>query len=430
MDLVVKFVEEINSTNSTLEKQNILKTYVSNKNITKILQYTLDPIIQFNVSSANVKKYKNNTKYDSQKFKKYKDLFNLLDDLSNRVITGNEALKTVNEYISHLPQTHVTIVYCILDKNLKIRMSVSIVNKVYKSHTNNIIIKTFEPALAKDYDPKFNKLDSNWSISQKLDGVRCLINVNQKNIRVYSRNGKDLYNLQLILDSIPTTLINQNSFLDGEVVYIDNHTQKENFTKTIEIVRSKKKIDASHLYYKVFDIIPEDEFYNNTTNLTPQPFKQRYSKLCHIFPNQGRIRVVEQIKYSTSNFQMMNSNVEKFNWEGLMIRDNKPYRGKRTRDLCKIKKFNDQEFIVTDLVYGPIRTIDKKTGLEVSIQCLSAVVINYNNTKVGSGFSIDQRKEYFKNPHKILGKTITVQYFEKTPDSLRFPTFKGIRNYE
>jgi DNA ligase-1 len=49
--------------------------------------------------------------------------------------------------------------------------------------------------------------------------------------------------------------------------------------------------------------------------------------------------------------------------------------------------------------------------------------------RVGSGFSIDQRKEFYQDPKKILNKEITVQYFQETQNqeggiSLRFPTFK------
>jgi DNA ligase-1 len=49
--------------------------------------------------------------------------------------------------------------------------------------------------------------------------------------------------------------------------------------------------------------------------------------------------------------------------------------------------------------------------------------------RVGSGFSIEQRQEFYQNPNKILGKIVTVQYFEETKNqndgiSLRFPTFK------
>jgi DNA ligase-1 len=52
-----------------------------------------------------------------------------------------------------------------------------------------------------------------------------------------------------------------------------------------------------------------------------------------------------------------------------------------------------------------------------------------NIVRVGSGFTIDQRQDFYKHPKKILGKIITVQYFEETQNqdggiSLRFPTFK------
>jgi len=50
---------------------------------------------------------------------------------------------------------------------------------------------------------------------------------------------------------------------------------------------------------------------------------------------------------------------------------------------------------------------------------------------VGSGFSMEQRMEFHQDPSKIVGKTITVQYFEETHNqeggiSLRFPVLKHI----
>ena len=54
-----------------------------------------------------------------------------------------------------------------------------------------------------------------------------------------------------------------------------------------------------------------------------------------------------------------------------------------------------------------------------------------NVVSVGSGFTIDQRKSFYKSPSKILGKVITVQYFEESQNqnggrSLRFPVVKAI----
>jgi DNA ligase-1 len=49
--------------------------------------------------------------------------------------------------------------------------------------------------------------------------------------------------------------------------------------------------------------------------------------------------------------------------------------------------------------------------------------------------SIDMRRLWTKDPSLILGKTITVKYFEETIDkngnkSLRFPTLKTIHGIE
>jgi DNA ligase-1 len=62
---------------------------------------------------------------------------------------------------------------------------------------------------------------------------------------------------------------------------------------------------------------------------------------------------------------------------------------------------------------------------------LSQVWINHKGyiVKVGSGFSQDQRLQYMDG--SIVGKIITVQYFEETKNqdggiSLRFPTVKII----
>jgi DNA ligase 1 len=50
---------------------------------------------------------------------------------------------------------------------------------------------------------------------------------------------------------------------------------------------------------------------------------------------------------------------------------------------------------------------------------------------VGSGWTIEQRREFKKDPSKIIGKTINVRFFEETENqeggiSLRFPTVKHI----
>ena len=70
---------------------------------------------------------------------------------------------------------------------------------------------------------------------------------------------------------------------------------------------------------------------------------------------------------------------------------------------------------------------------EAEEMMLKNVIIEHkgNRVQVGSGFSHEQRRHYFKNPNEILGKQITVQYFEETTNkngthSLRFPVIKAV----
>ena len=110
-----------------------------------------------------------------------------------------------------------------------------------------------------------------------------------------------------------------------------------------------------------------------------------------------------------------------------MLRKNTHWSGKRSNDLLKYKLFFDDEFEVIDMEFGPFQIIDSKTNLQTEIQCLSSVTIDYNNTKVGSGFSIEERIKFYENPELIKNKKITVKFFQKTENnSLRFPVFKSI----
>jgi DNA ligase-1 len=118
-------------------------------------------------------------------------------------------------------------------------------------------------------------------------------------------------------------------------------------------------------------------------------------------------------------------------WEGLMLRKDAPYQGKRSNDVLKVKQFYDAEYIVVDVENAVNRVI--VDGKEVEEMMMRNVVIEHkgNRVQVGSGFSHEQKRFYFENPNEILGKQITVQYFEETKNqnggiSLRFPTVKAI----
>ena len=162
-------------------------------------------------------------------------------------------------------------------------------------------------------------------------------------------------------------------------------------------------------------------------------FSIRYDRIKMIVDQNSSIfnycKILDQINYTKEKFEELQQIADENNWEGLMLRKNTIYEGKRTNALLKVKKMQDSEFTVISLENKPFRIIGPDK-IEKTIDCLSNVTIQYTPTSVGnvgSGFTLNERIHFYNNPEEILHKKITVQYFEKTERSLRFPVFKGIR---
>ena len=113
--------------------------------------------------------------------------------------------------------------------------------------------------------------------------------------------------------------------------------------------------------------------------------------------------------------------------EGFMLRKDVGYEGKRSKNLVKVKKFFDAEYKVLDYDVDEHEVV--RDGKSETVEMLSQVWIEHkgHRVKVGSGWTQEQRLQYMDG--SIVGKTITVQYFEETHNqeggiSLRFPTVK------
>lgn len=64
---------------------------------------------------------------------------------------------------------------------------------------------------------------------------------------------------------------------------------------------------------------------------------------------------------------------------------------------------------------------------------LGSLVLEFGDLtfKVGSGFTMEQRSEIWKNQHSYLGKLASVRYMEVGVKHLpRCPTFKGWRDID
>jgi len=252
---------------------------------------------------------------------------------------------------------------------------------------------------------------------------RCIIIIDKNGQSTFwSRQGKQFDTLQVVENYIKTLGIH-SYVLDCEVCLDNNGDDFQGIMKEIR----RKDHTIKNPSCKIFDCLTFEEFSSQkSTTILSERLKRIALPdnpiLCFLLQEQYKSKEVldKWLKIAANN-----------NWEGLILRKDAPYKGKRSNDLLKVKSFIDAEYVVKGITTGPMRyVVDNK---EVEEEMLTSVLINHKGYEVGvgSGFSIDERKKFFKDQKQIIGKTICVQYFEETHNqdggiSLRFPTVKFI----
>lgn len=420
-----EFIEQANQSNSTLDKLEIVKRF---PRLQKMFQYCYNEIdYQFNLTSSNILKKRN--LFDGQSTE-YENIYDLLKDLNDRVVTGHEAIIEVLRFINSNPDYESEIL-SIIDRNTKTRIDAKLINKVYPN-----CIPVFEVELANNYDEKTRKkIDWSkqvWLASRKLDGVRCCVKFfTNLSVLAIGRSGKEFFTLNKIKAALCSINLPNNIVFDGEISLrtIDG---KDDFQGILSEIR-KKEHTIENVRFNIFNLIPLREFENAEG---PSLYLDRFATLNSlIHKDDPDLSILEQTRVmSDEHLEELKAIAAQNNWEGLILRrGDVPYEGKRSDNLLKVKSFKDAEYKVLSAEMGLIRYICPTTGLEKEETMLSAVTIEHkgNPVRVGSGFKLEERQTFFKDPSLIIGKMITVKYFEETTDqngkiSLRFPTCKAI----
>ena len=367
----------------------------------------------------------------------YNLFHDLLEDLNNRVITGNAAVEAVERMIGSFVKEDQDLLCKILNRNLKVGIALDNFNNTWGE-----LIDKFQVALAKKLQDVKNvdPIDGTWFVSRKMDGARCITICVQdyvdgelvQDVKFFSRQGKEFTTLSNLIPDVKQMFLTCGAgafILDGEMCLVDENGDEHFDWVMKEITRKNHTI--KNPCYQVFDLLNDDWFYGRETS---ENFGDRLHSLCEIWyqSRPTHIRVAEQERITSQDvFDKWQEKAKDGSWEGLMIRKDVPYEGKRTSNLLKIKAMQDAEYIVEGVINGKA-TYNEGGAKEYDI--ISALLIKHrgNVVKVGSGLSKEQRIRWYSRPDEIIGKTITVQYFEETKDSktgeysLRFPVLKYV----
>lgn len=424
-------IEALSATNSNLDKVAVLREFPQ---VRYLLGVILDKHKKSGVTRPALEAYKR-TKFPRlpDRLKRFPtDVSTMLDWLIARKVTGDDAKEMVWTVVERFP-AYQDLILKIADKDLKTRLGQALYDQAFGSEDD--AKAKYSPALAFDIEKQMSYFQKSigagdrWFLSRKIDGVRCQIHTTHP-VVCKSRNG-NVFKSLVHLNELVAKHVPQGFVLDCEISVI-HPDGSESFSEAVGAVKRSEPMLRFHCV--VFDILTQQEFESGTSM---QIFSERYNRspkilkpaTDHCLPHQ-KISLLMQVPYSDESFQEWQDKVEEFGWEGLMLRRDVEYEGKRTKNLLKVKKFFTEEYVIEDLKYGPFRIIDPNSGKETTIETVTAVGIRHKGfpVSVGSGFTLAQRQEMFDHPKKYMGKTIAVQYFEETQTngalSLRFPTFK------
>ena len=418
---VINCIETLKETSKSSKKLAILREMKDNQVMKELARRTYGEDKYFITLDQAIPVVVPSEKAESEKC----DYTMILDQLRTRELSGNSAIQAVAEYISENCDWQLLAIA--LDHDFGCGVSRGTISKVWPD-----LFSKFGVALAEKYDEKTAKavdfVTQNWLASRKLDGVRCICTKINGEVHFYARSGKEFFTLSVLREAIEN-MAADNFVLDGECCIVDENGDEDFISIVSEIKRKNWTIENP--CYQVFDCLTPEEFYSHEGD-TCHSVRMLRDAAVEIKNGVAHTAFVEQHELrNTDDFNYWIEQAAANGWEGIMIRKNIGYEGKRSKNMLKCKKFQDAEFTVLGCENDTMRFTED--GRQVEKTALARILIEYkgNTVSVGGGFSKAQRLWYADHHDELIGKTVTVKYFQESVNadgqySLRFPTVKYI----
>jgi DNA ligase-1 len=421
-DAVIRSLEEHAS---RLNKEAIIEAEKGNAELFEGFQLALSPFVTF-----GVKKVPTHGGPDGQglPWVAFRELCELL---RTRQLTGDAARDAIELALSASTQKQWNDWYRrILIKDLRCGVSEKTINKIVKN-----AVPLFECMLAHDGANHEKKVSGKKLLEPKLDGVRVLtiVDCEARTVVQYSRNGKELVNFPHITDGLLAHIDDfERSFvLDGEIV-------SSSFQALMKQVHRKSDADASDAVLMLFDILPLSEFQAGTSTLGQRRRSNFLKQFKATFDKVGNIGIVPQVEVDLDTsvgemqFSAFNKDAIDNGYEGIMIKDiDAKYVCKRHVAWLKQKPFIEVSLEITAVEEGTGKNEGRLGALVCSgVDDGKTIVVN-----VGSGFTDDQRIEFWNDRESLPGQIVEVRADAITQNqdgtySLRFPRFLRFRGFK
>jgi ATP-dependent DNA ligase len=435
---VSNILNDLESDNSRLFKENILTVNKDNELLKRVLKATLDPYTQY--YQRKIPEYER--KQDIP-IKSLDWALNQLESLTKREYTGNAAIHHLQTILLSVTEENAEVIKRVVTKDLKCGVSIATVNKIFGKK----FIETYPCMLASAFNKKaFEAIKYPALVQTKLDGMRANIIIDSEGIvDVRSRNGKQISlagHFDEFLKNVfykSPTLANLDVFhgavLDGELLVLDENdlfildrkTGNGILNKAVKGTISPE--ETKRVRFECWDMIPLEDFKKGICEI---PYFDRLDVLRERMNEVHKGQVNNLISILQTETVGSYADCEEiFNEaltneeEGIIVKNgDSPWEDKRSKYQVKMKAELEADLLVEGIVEGT----GKYEGLIGSLSCTTkdgTLKVN-----VGSGLIDEQRK---CDPEDFIGKIITVKYNEKIKDknsehwSLFLPIFQELR---
>lgn len=180
-----------------------------------------------------------------------------------------------------------------------------------------------------------------WLLERKLDGERCVARKAGHEVKLESRNGKDLTETYPEVRAAIAAQRSRSLLLDGEVVAFDG--DQTSFTRLQQrlgvTTPSAKHVAAYPVVYCVFDLLEIDG-----DDLVDRPLTERRTRLTTTIRSSPALQHTEAWR---DDSQRRFAAACRSGWEGLIAkRADAPYVAGRSKDWLKLKCVWEQEFVI------------------------------------------------------------------------------------
>ena len=412
-------IQKLESDNSSLFKQSVIKDNLDNVDFIEGAKMALDPLVTFGVKQVPFSETDGPGVDDIE-------VGMVFVKLIKRTLTGHAARDAIQELCDKATNEQWNDWYRrILIKDLRCGTGAKLINKVQAD-----TIPLFGCMLAHDGAKHPKKIAGECYVEYKYDGVRVIAIVQNGSATLHSRNGKLLENFPHIEEAL--------SKPEFEGLVFDGEVMSEDFQTLMKQVHRKEGAQTEDSYLAVFDMLTLEEFDAGGTSKNAIERRQRIVNLSDLFTY--RIQLVDaplidmDSEEGQAKFQTMNKRALDEGYEGLMIKPvSEGYKCKRSHAWLKIKPFIEVTLKVVELEEGT----GKNEGL------LGALVVEgeddgkFFRLNVGSGLTDENREQIWENQDKVIGQLVEIRADAATQSqdaddvwSLRFPRFKTFRGFE